>query len=307
MSGLHQLPLKNYAWWHASSLNDEVKNHLLSHCKFHALDFEDIVEDTELPKLDEYKYYVFGVFLIPSYSRDTQKLEYRHFGLFMENGRLVTVAQRPVPAIDAFHNKVRRSKTLQKDIDNGAPGYLAFRVLDNAFSEIGTVLRELMREARVLEEEVYETSTRETTKRLGMLRRNTLRIRTMLEPQRKAIQRLADLKGPFFAEENRVYLEELEDTLDGFQILAQNLRITVDSLFEVNETFLAHRTNDTVRMLTLISVALMPPTLLAGYLGMNVPQLPFSQTPQGATILMLATLGGSLLAVRYLISKNEGR
>lgn len=305
MSGLHQLPLKNYAWWHAASMNNEVKEYLLEHCKFHALDFEDIVEDTELPKLDEYKYYVFGVFLVPTYDREVQKLEYRHFGLFMENGRLVTVAQRPLAAVDAFHAKVRRSKTLQKDIDSGAPGYLAFRVLDNAFSEIGIVLRELMREARALEEEVYESSTRETTKRLGMLRRNTLRIRTMLEPQRKAIQRLADLKGPFFAEENRVYLEELEDTLDGFQILAQNLRITVDSLFEVNETFLAHRTNDTIRALTLISVALMPPTLLAGYLGMNVPNLPFANNPLNASLAMLATLAGSLLIVRYLITKNE--
>jgi Mg2+ and Co2+ transporter CorA len=73
----------------------------------------------------------------------------------------------------------------------------------------------------------------------------------------------------------------------------------------VNETFLAHRTNDTVRMLTLISVALMPPTLVVGYLGMNVPSLPFSHNPWAASIFMLLTMASSLLLVRYLISRSD--
>ena len=76
-----------------------------------------------------------------------------------------------------------------------------------------------------------------------------------------------------------------------------NLRATVDTLFEVNETVLAHRTNDRLGALTVISVSLMPPTLLASFYGMNVEGLPFADHLWVPIAVIVASLIVSLAGI----------
>jgi magnesium transporter len=79
----------------------------------------------------------------------------------------------------------------------------------------------------------------------------------------------------FLPKSTEIYFDDIRDTLNSMTVVLDNLRNIVDSLFDVNESFLSHRTNEIIRVLTIISVLLLPPTLVTSFYGMNVRNLPF--------------------------------
>ena len=52
--------------------------------------------------------------------------------------------------------------------------------------------------------------------------------------------------------------------------MLENDKEVVEGLEETNESVISHRVNDILRVLTVISVILLPLTLLASIMGMNV-------------------------------------
>jgi magnesium transporter len=60
-------------------------------------------------------------------------------------------------------------------------------------------------------------------------------------------------------------------------------------LFDVNEALLSHKTNEVVTLLTIVSAALMVPTFIAGFYGMNVPWLPFANNAQIVSMLYIVS------------------
>jgi len=59
-----------------------------------------------------------------------------------------------------------------------------------------------------------------------------------------------------------------------------------------------HRTNEIIRALTIISVIMLPLTLVSGIYGMNIA-LPFQEDPMafGMIIGLLLVIAGSMLAI----------
>jgi magnesium transporter len=52
--------------------------------------------------------------------------------------------------------------------------------------------------------------------------------------------------------------------------MLENYKEVVDALEDTNESVISHRVNDVLRILTVISVTLLPLTLIASIWGMNV-------------------------------------
>ena len=67
--------------------------------------------------------------------------------------------------------------------------------------------------------------------------------------------------------------------------MLENYKEVVDSLAETNESVISHRVNDILRVLTSISVIVLPLTLLASIWGMN-SHVPGEETATGFWIVV---------------------
>jgi len=82
--------------------------------------------------------------------------------------------------------------------------------------------------------------------------------------------------------------------------MLENYKEVVEALEDTNESVLAHRVNDVLRVLTSISVVVLPLTLIASVFGMNV-RVPGEQSMTAFWVVlagMLILLGGMLAAFR---------
>ncbi|MCY1284772.1 magnesium and cobalt transport protein CorA [compost metagenome] len=83
---------------------------------------------------------------------------------------------------------------------------------------------------------------------------------------------------------DEVLLVRINDVMEHIQRVlahARRLEDSIESAVQIHFSAVAHRTNRTMRMLTLITALFMPLTLITGIFGMNFERMPWLQAPDG--------------------------
>ena len=75
---------------------------------------------------------------------------------------------------------------------------------------------------------------------------------------------------PFLPEELELYFDDIVDAAERIWDQLDNYKEVVEALESTNESVISHRQNDVLRLLTIISVTMLPLTLITGVFGMNV-------------------------------------
>lgn len=137
------------------------------------------------------------------------------------------------------------------------------------------------------------------------------RLENLSEEQRDALQEFRDSLldnrystgdgDPGAASRDEVLLVRLTDLMEHImRVLAHARRLedSIESAVQIHFSAVAHRTNRTMRALTIITALFMPLTLITGIFGMNFARMPWLQEPDGfwwSIGLMggvVATIGG---------------
>ena len=90
-------------------------------------------------------------------------------------------------------------------------------------------------------------------------------------------------------EELDVYFDDVIDASERVWDTLENYKEVIEGLESTNESVLSHNVNDTLRVLTSITVIVLPLTLLASVFGMNVA-FPGEGSAIGFLFIMLAML-----------------
>jgi magnesium transporter len=92
-----------------------------------------------------------------------------------------------------------------------------------------------------------------------------------LHPQRDVFAALSHSEfDPLSSESSSERFVELTARLDSALASARDVKDAIASSFDVMIVRTEHRTNEIVKVLTLASILLLPGTLIAGIMGMNV-------------------------------------
>jgi Mg2+ and Co2+ transporter CorA len=170
-------------------------------------------------------------------------------------------------------------------------------LLNSYFQALELVVREIDRvEVEVLSKRDPDEVSR-LVDELIQARRRIAEIRRLLISHRDVFYGLA--RPDFMAtetEETRPHFIALNARLERAEDDVDNARELVVGAFDLLSTRAAQKTNETMRVLTFVTVLLGTLALVAGVMGMNF-ELPFFQDPRGFWIVAGAMLGGSLLAL----------
>jgi Mg2+ and Co2+ transporter CorA len=121
------------------------------------------------------------------------------------------------------------------------------------------------------------------------------RLEHLSEEQRDALQEFrdslldnryseADCQDASAASRDEVLLVRINDLMEHvLRVLAHARRLedSIESAVQIHFSAVAHRTNRTMRALTVITALFMPLTLITGVFGMNFAQMPWLQEPNG--------------------------
>jgi magnesium transporter len=122
----------------------------------------------------------------------------------------------------------------------------------------------------VVEDEVFEGASEEVVRDISNVKQEIISYRKIIKPERSTLRVLERRVEDFLPEELELYFDDIVDAAERIWDLLDNYKEVVEGLESTNESVISHRQNDVLRLLTVISVTILPLTLISGIFGMNV-------------------------------------
>ncbi|PIR03028.1 MAG: hypothetical protein COV60_02495 [Candidatus Magasanikbacteria bacterium CG11_big_fil_rev_8_21_14_0_20_43_7] len=285
-------------WINIDHIDAGALEYLKTSHHFHQLDLDDIQSESQTPKIDTYKNYLFIVLQVPHWQGSTKTIIPLGIDCFIGENYLITVQHSKVKDMTHFFYKCMKNRKTKKEWMSGTSGFLLYNLLEALFYNSRTTLNNIGKQISKLEDTIFAGDQGiNIVKELAIHRRNVLSFRRIIDPQRYVIANLSHMRKPFLDETLSIYFDNVVDYLNKLWAILDTYKDTVSGLHVTVESLMTQRTNKVVGILTAISVGLLPLTLLSGIYGMNISGLPFAHNP----LYVWGMFGGLSLLIILII------
>ena len=243
---------------------------LEEHFDFHPLDYEDVFSRNQRPKVDEYEGYLFVVLHFPVFDKRVNRLNGAEVDIFVGPDFIITLPNEGLQPLQYLFDRCRTNEDIREDMFSKGAGYLLYKVVDACVDASFPMLRKMGLKLERLEQAIFEEeANREIVRDLSNAKQEIINFRKIVRPQRVALKDLERTKR-YVTGELDIYFDDINDASERVWDMLENFKEVIEGLENTNEAVLSHRLNDSIRVLTAFSVIMLPLTLIASVLGMNV-------------------------------------
>jgi magnesium transporter len=292
-------------WININAVDTEALDFLKKNYNFHHLDLEDVQGESQSPKIDTYKNYLFVVLQFPQWKAEIQSVIPHGLDIFIGENYLITIQHSKSKEMKNFFYRCMKNKSVKNDWMSQNSGYLLHKLLESLFKNSQPILNNIGKQLDSVERDIFggEQDT-SVVKKLAVNRRNILNFRRIIDPQRYLIANLSHTRKPFLNEETSLYFDNINDYLSKLWSIVDTYRETVNGLHVTTESLINQRTNKVIGILTTISVALLPFTVLSSIYGMNIVGLPYAQNPIAIWLMFLGLAALVFITIMVLRKKT---
>ncbi len=229
----------------------------------HPLALEDAVHVHQRAKVDEYGDHLF---IVVRMADAKDRLSTEQVSLFLGKDFVVTVQE--LPGGDCLDLVRQRLRTNSGRIRRSGPDYLTYSLIDAVIDSYFPVLEKYGEDLDALDARADGTSP-EVLERLHAIRQELLQLRRAAWPHRDALNALQRHESDLIAPGTKVFLRDCYDhSVQIIDVLETQREMCAD-LRDLVLTMVGHRTNEIMRVLTIMSSIFIPLSFIAGVYGMN--------------------------------------
>lgn len=299
-------------WINIDGLGDiEVLRLLGAQFNLHPLALEDVLDTAQRPKVEQYDNYLFIVAHMIYTGRDKLMCG-EQVSMFLGKHFLITLQEEA--EFDVFEPVRARIRAANGTIRKMGPDYLAYALLDSIIDHYYPVLEDVGAKIDLIEEDLVQLPTSSPVGELHGHKRSLTRIRRFIWPVRDLINVLLHDEGGLVTKGTKVYLRDCYDHTVQLMDLVESYRDVLSGLMELYLSAVGIRTNEIMRVLTVISSVFIPLTFIAGVYGMNFQRevdgkkllwnMPELFQPYGYAVCWLVMLGVAVFQIVYFKKKS---
>jgi magnesium transporter len=290
---IEQIDAEGLRWVNIEEPGAPERGWLEEHFDFHALDLEDVLSRNQRPKIDTYDDYLFIVLHFPIFDPSVGRLGPGELDLFVGPEFLITIPNQPLQPVEYLFERCRSKEELREQLFSRGSGYLLYRIVDDSFDYCFPMLRKIGNKLDALEEEIFEGRSEEVVRDLSNAKQEIINFRKVIRPQRPVLRDLEKVKRRYLAPDLdlEIYFDDIVDAHERIWDMLENYKEVVEALEDTNESVISHKVNDILRVLTAISVIVLPLTMIASVFGMNVGLPGGGDPPGGASTSFWIIIG----------------
>jgi magnesium transporter len=257
---------------------------------FHPLSIEDALNESNVPKIDEWETYLYIVFHAIDFDPQTDQVRLHELDAFLGRNYLVTYHTRPLALVDRVWRLIRR------DSENRLrrrPDHVLYLLLDAGVSDHLNAIEHLDEAVDAILDSTMDHPTPATLQQIYAIKRTVAQVYRVIIPQREVANRLSRDDYPQVGARDRVYFRDVYDSLVRLHDLTEAIRDLVTGAIDTYLSVSANRTNDIMKTLTIVTVLFLPLNFIVGFFGMNFfgDNIVLGRGLLGHTLLFLAACG----------------
>jgi magnesium transporter len=272
--------------------------------QLHPLFLEDIVNVPQRPKVEDVDHQLLLIACMVGLVKPSEGFgEVDASPVFMMEqvsfvlGPQYVLTVQEEPDYDCFDVVRDRLRSGRGTIRKRGADYLMYALLDSIIDGFFPVLEAYGEALELLEDEVVANPTVHTLEKIHRMKRDLIRLRRAIWPQRDAINSLIRDGNPLIGDDIRIHLRDCYDHTVQVMDMVETYREVASSLMDVYLSSVSNRMNEIMKFLTVISSIFIPLTFIAGIYGMNFNteksrlNMPELNAPYGYAIC-LGVMGG---------------
>lgn len=245
----------------------------------HPLALEDVVHSGQRPKAEGYEGQLFIVAQMIYRDTADDRLVGEQVSMFLLPGLLITIQEDP--KCDVFDPVRERARVGRGYIRKLGADYLAYALLDAIIDHGFPILECIGEGLEDIEDEMLARPTKACVAKLHDYRRTLVHLRRAIWPERDLVNALLHDESALISKETKIFLRDAYDHAVRVMDLVESYRDLTASLLELYLSAVSQRTNEIMRVLTVISAIFIPLTFVVGIYGMNFDFMPELRQPWG--------------------------
>ena len=288
-------------WYQLNDPNDSKLDELARQYQLHPLHIEDVRSEAESVKVDTAPHYTFAVFkpvrLAPDPDNpDEQTPIFSPIDIFAGKDFLITVSD---PTCSASVQALDRAR---RDGDDEHPGKLLSLILDTIVDLYFPAIDYFDDRIDNLEDAVFDNPSPEILQSIFAIKRELIDLRRVLVNTRDASLHLQRDPNTVIDTDHQPYVRDTYDHIVRLLDSVETQRDLLNNTLDIYLSSVANRTNEVMKVLTVLGTIALPALAISGIYGMNLKGLPFEESPHGAEWVAGVTILATVILL-YLLRK----
>ena len=284
---------ESMVWIDIQDLTIEEADFLVLTFSFHPLAIEDCMGDYIRPKREDYDDHMFIIFDALSYDSSTEDYTAVNLNCFLSKKYIITIAPTRILEVDVVS---RNTAVLHKIFSNGTD-YILYSIMDRIVDKYFAFLRQIEEKLDTIEARISADELDDIQDYVFGARKDIMTLRRHLNPKRDILTYFNLVENPYIRKKNQLYFRDVLDHAARVLDALTQSREILNWAMHLYRSEISSKTNDIMKVLSIVATLMLPLSLVAGIYGMNFRNLPGSDVWLGfwGVILFMLILSGSMI------------
>ncbi len=289
-------------WYHFAQPSEQDFEFLENTFHFHALDIEDCRQTSQRPKIDVYDDYYFLILNFPNFDKQNRFVKPKEVKIFWGEDYFITVGKTHW-VVDNLFDEAGKQEKNRDDFEIATSDALLYTVMEHLMTQAVYLLRKVGLELELINRELFSSRAETVIERLSATRKNIIVLNTMFKPQLRVFNKFESGSIEGFADNMEDYWGNILDYYNKIWDMTEDYGELIEGLSTTFDSMQTNKTNEIMKILTLISSIVLPLTFLTGLYGMNVT-LPLQEERTAFWILLTLMVSLGVGMVVYFKKKH---
>ncbi|MCM2264368.1 MAG: magnesium/cobalt transporter CorA [Desulfuromonadales bacterium] len=264
-----------------------------------SLALEDLLNTEHRPKAENFGDSLLVILKTLSFDEKLGRLASEQVSIALTSNAVLSIQEQPGDVFDGVRERLRapHGRHRQRGSD-----YLAYSLIDSVVDSYFPVLERLGEVLNDIEEDLADRPQRATLQRIHALKRDLMIVRKAVWPLREVVSGLEREGSELIDERTIPFLRDLYEHLIQIIDTVEIYRDSVSGLLDLYLSSVSQRTNEIMKVLTVMATIFIPLTFMVGVYGMNfdyMPELHWRWGYPALWLLMLFCVAGMLVTFRW--------
>lgn len=246
--------------------------------------------------------YMFLSFNILGYKN--QVVRNRELNIYLSKDHIITVFNNEIGIIRELIEDINNLKNCFMLKNNPRPSMILYYLLDRIIVKNYNIMADLEAKADKIEISILKNPMNKHVDQLIHLRRQVYKIRKYLNPLRYVGDSLVSNDNSIIEKGDIKYFNNINEKINKLILSLESLVQDLALVREAFESEIANKTNDIMKVFTIITSIFLPLNLLTSMYGMNFENMPLTNSKYGYYYIVIIMVISCLILI-YLFKKKK--
>jgi len=219
-------------------------------------------------------------------SVSTRRILTSHVNIFIGKEYVVVLHEGVLDPIDYIFSQCQKTLRNRDNFMGQGSVFLAYKIIDALVDACFPVINELIIMIEKIDQELENKKTQRALEEISITRRNLVFFQTMIRPVLPLFKHLEEGRHEELNKNMTSYWSNVHDHFKKIGHRLEDSQELIEGISESNESLIASKTNEIIKVLTIFSAVILPLNLIAGIYGMNI-KVPFASYELVFVVLMI--------------------